>query len=822
MVESFPELLRRHRVRLRLTQESLAERSHVSDRTIREMERGSRRPRPRNVEQIADALGLAGAERAAFVAAGTDHAWSGRADPVPAGPRQLPAAAAGFVGRARQFAFLDETEAAVVVIAGMAGVGKTALATKWARERGDRFPDGHLYVNLRGYDTLGPLEPIDAVTRFLRAFGVPAADVPLDLDEATALYRSSVDHKRCLVLLDNAAHAEQVRPLLPGGSGCRVLVTSRDRLAGLVAIEHARRLDLDVLDDDESVALLTQMVDRDSGPPPDAVARLATACGNLPLALRIVGATIADLVATDITVYAETLALRALDLHGDPAASVRMAFARSYRTLSAGAQRAFRLLGENPGPFLDLAAATALFGGPAVDLLAELTAAHLVVREAPDQFGMHDLLVQFARERPDADAAAARERLCAHYLTTVRSAGALLAPQVVTIPQADAPAAAFDDAEAAGAWVDRMLPNLVAVAASTGGTEAWLVPDALRGYFWLRRSYGDWFGAARSGLAAAEVAGDGHGRAAMHLSIGLAHRVRAELRAAAAQFDAAATIARDIDWPEAQASAASSMGVIHTELGEPRVGATRIAEAVAIYRAVGRTASEAVALANLGTLHSAMGDLRLANEVLTQALALYRQTGNLGGEAMVLSGLGFNLAHLGEVAQGREHLQTALSTQEKLGDRYGTTVALVALGDVANLVHDHETALKHAADAFALATEIDDPANAANALVVIAAARTAQGGAAPADGSWTGIGAAEQALALARGAAAKEPEIEALTALADALRADGRPDEAVTHATAAVTLAEDGGFALLAEKARVARARAAADAVRSEARPAGG
>ncbi|WP_275414247.1 tetratricopeptide repeat protein [Asanoa ishikariensis] len=200
----------------------------------------------------------------------------------------------------------------------------------------------------------------------------------------------------------------------------------------------------------------------------------------------------------------------------------------------------------------------------------------------------------------------------------------------------------------------------------------------------------------------------------MHLSLGLAHRVRAELRAAAAHFDEAARIARDIGWPEAQASAASSMGVIHTELGEPRIGVTRIAEAVAIYRAVGRQASEAVALANLGTLHSAMGDLELANEASTQALALYRETGN------------------------------------------------------------------------------------------VATALTAQLGSAPEDGSWTGPSAARQALERARSAAAREPEIAALTALAHALRVDGRADEAVSHATSAVALAREGGFALLEKKAREA------------------
>lgn len=794
MAESFADLLRRFRGERRLTQEELGDRAQVSARTIREMERGSRRPRARNVEQIADALRLSGADRAALLDAGRERAWSGPDAAQPSGPRQLPAPPPAFVGRAKDLADLDATPAMVTVISGMAGVGKTALAVHWAHRRAHQFPDGQLYVNLRGYDAGSPVSPIDVVARFLRALEVPPHDVPIDLDEATALFRSRLDGKRVLVLLDNARRPEQIRPLLPGNPACPVVVTSRDRMTGLVALEHARRLDLEVLDRDDSVALLAELVAA-SDDAPQALERLAAACGNLPLALRIAGAFAADLTGGDIARYTDGLAINALNVEGDPAASVRAAFDRSYRTLPLAAQRAFRLLGEHPGPDIGLDAAGVLFDEPAEPQLETLAEAHLATYEGGARYSMHDLLRQFARDEPGPDAAAARSRLVHFYRRAAQAAGALLTPQMVTIP-ADGPAPIeIADAHAAGAWMDRELANLIALAGATDAADAWLIPDALRGYFWLRRFYPEWRRTAVDGLAAAEAAKDGYGRASMHISLGLFHRVRAEMPAAAEQFDSASAIAREIGWLEGQAVAANSMGVIHTELGQPRVGLTRMAEAIAIYRQVGRRSSEAVALANMGTLYAALGDLRAANDASGQALTLYRETDNLAGEAMMLCCLGINSGYLGQTVEGRALLEQGLAMQERLGDRYGAAVALIALGEIANVTGEHEEALARASAGLAVAREIDDPANTANALVVTAGAHNGRGDTVAA------TRAADEALSLARGVEASEPEIEALTALADAARGDGRAAQAVAYATAAAEIAAAQGYALLEGRA---------------------
>ena len=343
-------------------------------------------------------------------------------------PLQLPPAIADFTGRAAHLRRLDELMAeredapkALVItsIAGTAGVGKTALAVHWAHRVRHQFPDGQLYVNLLGHAQSPPLHPEQALGQFLRALGVPAELVPAGVAEASGMYRSLVADKRMLVVLDNAASPDQVRPLLPASAGCLVVVTSRDRLDGLVAKDAARRITVEVMPLDEALALLGRMMGENRiGAEPGAAAELATTCACLPLALRIAAAQLASQPDRAIADYVAELGqgnpLVCLEIDGDDnAAAVRAAFDLSYAALKPDAQRLFRHLGLLSGPDTTVAATTELTARTrtqTAQLLDHLAAAHLVYQHAPGRYTFHDLLRRYAQARAAGDVDGGKER----------------------------------------------------------------------------------------------------------------------------------------------------------------------------------------------------------------------------------------------------------------------------------------------------------------------------------------------------------------------------------------------------------------------------
>ncbi|MCX2953028.1 ATP-binding protein [Lentzea sp. NEAU-D7] len=359
--------------------------------------------------------------------------WQGGLPPVsPDGavPRQLPAVVATFSGRREELSQLDSalSSGAVVISAvnGTAGVGKTALALHWAHRAADRFPDGQLYVNMRGFDPdREPMTVAEAVRGFLDALGVPSDAIPVSLDAQTALFRSKIAGRRVLLVLDNVNNAAQVRPLLPGDSSCFVLITSRNSLAGLVAEHGARPLRLDLLSDDEAAALLR---DRLGDVDTDALVEL---CSGLPLALSIVAARVALEPNTSIAeLRAERL--EALDL-GEEHVNVRSVFSWSLRALSEPAARLFRLLGLHPGPDIDAHAAAALAGrGDCRKLLRELVSASLLEEYLPGRFRFHDLLRLFAQELAGSDDEA-RHRMLGFYLHTAWAADRALVTQRIGV-----------------------------------------------------------------------------------------------------------------------------------------------------------------------------------------------------------------------------------------------------------------------------------------------------------------------------------------------------------------------------------------------------
>jgi transcriptional regulator with XRE-family HTH domain len=427
--DRFGELVRGRRVAAGLTQEELAQLSGLGVRTISDIERGRiGRPHRRSVDLLCDALGLAapgrdGTGRAPGWAPASLADLDGRAGStplLPVVPRQLPAAIPQLAGRADELrtldALLDRFDTAagtalLVAISGTAGVGKTALAVHWALQAAEWFPDGQLYVNLRGFDPSGaPVAPEEAIRGFLDAFGMPAERIPASPDAQAALYRSLLAGRRMLIILDNARDDAQVRPLLPGSAPCLVVVTSRRQLAGLAATEAAHLLTLNTLTRAEAREMLSDrlghhLVDDETG----AVGELISLCAGLPLALAIAAARHAARPSHPLQALVDELRpeqdrLRVLDATdvADAVTSARAVFSWSYHSLTHPAARMFRLLAAHPGPNITAAGAAGLAGvspGQARQLLRDLVLANLLAEHADGSYTLNDLLRAYAAEQ---------------------------------------------------------------------------------------------------------------------------------------------------------------------------------------------------------------------------------------------------------------------------------------------------------------------------------------------------------------------------------------------------------------------------------------
>jgi len=766
-------------------------------------------------------------ERAILVA---DPSLAGPTRPAPSGPvaqvperaapAQLPADVAAFTGRRNQLEELDgllepgvdATAVVISAIAGTAGVGKTGLAVHWVHRVRDQFPDGQLYVNLRGYAPTPPASPMEALARLLRALGVAAEQVPVDLDEAAGLFRTLLAGKRMLVLLDNARDPDQVRPLLPGGPGCLVVVTSRDRLGGLVAKEGARRLTLDVLAPEEANHLLARLLGKARvHAEPAAAAELARACAHLPLALRIAAANLADRPQRSIAGYLAELEqgdrLGALAVAGDQQAAVRAAFDLSYTALAPEARRLFRLLGLIPGPDVTAAAAAALIGAPppqAAQLLDRLAAAHLIDQDAAGRFAFHDLLRRYAAERAQQEDTreereAAIGRLLDWYLHTVDAAARMLYPDKLRLPlplaEAPRPATPFRDHSGALVWLDAERPNLLAAvlhAAEQGPRPlAWLLADALRGYFWLRMHTVDWLAVAHAGLAAAQADRDLRAQAAAHLSIADLCWRQSRYQHAVEHYSQALALNRATGWLEGQAAALGNLANVYCRSGKLEQATDRYLEALALNRQIGWLEGQVVNLANLGMVCWEQGRLEVAAGHDAEALALHRRVGSRSGEAIVLSNLGEIYHAMGRLEQALDHFNQGLVLHREIGDRVGEADALRGLAatycDTGRLV----PALKLAHAALALAREVRERRFEADALNALADIQLRLGQ------QQAAIDQYQQALRLARETQNHYPAVEALNGLAAALRGLGDVDQAAAHARQAVDLARLAGYRLL-------------------------
>ncbi len=624
-------------------------------------------------------------------------------------PRELPAPVPGFVGRQADLDELDRlaTSAreragngglAIAAICGGGGVGKTALAVQWAHRRAADFPDGQLYIDLRGFSSREPVEAADALGRFLHALGVEPGRVPAGVDEGAARFRTMLAGRRMLVVLDNAVSSDHVRPLLPGSASCMVVVTSRDSLAGLVAADGAQRIQLDVLPDAEGVSLLRALLaDRVDAAPHDAGA-LVRLCGGLPLALRVAAelaasrpdASLAELVA-DLRDEQARLDLLAA---GDDRSTVRSVLSWSYLRLSPSAARLFRLLGADPGPELSAAAAASLAGVPVMvarRLVGELIRAHMLTEVSPDRYALHDVLRAYAGDLLDTDAPQDRRpairRLLDHYVHTAARADRLLEPSRTRVGLVDASVGTVvcDIASAAHAraWLHGERGSLLAAARFARdygfADHAWQLAWALVNLLDLSVCGLDWLAVNAIAPPATvdpepgTLAHRGLTRASAHSRLFDVARERWEQ--AAGQY----ALTEDPLW---EAIVAANLSEMYSDAGQPTAAVDCALRAVAIFRAHGDDAGLAVALNHAGYCRALLGDYETALAECREALELWRGRGDLSAAAPVLVSIGFIYQQLGDLDEAVRHYRQALTGHWERGDRLHEATVWTYLGEV--------------------------------------------------------------------------------------------------------------------------------------------
>ncbi|WP_445517320.1 ATP-binding protein [Streptomyces sp. NEAU-174] len=613
-------------------------------------------------------------------------------------PRQLPADVRGFIGRTRELGRLgaltaedqSDSHASTIIIAGTAGAGKTALAVHWAHRLRDRFCDGQLFVNLRGYDP-GPLMgPQAALDRFLRALDVPAHAIPADLEARADLYRSLLADKRILVILDNAATAAQVRPLMPGNPQCLLLITSRNRLTALAARDGAHRLTLGMLSEAESVELVTAATaEHRTGDAREQRRELARLCARLPLALRIASERAAARPWMPLPELIDDLrqesslwdALSTED--GEEADAVRSVFAWSYRALPPPVARTFRLLGLHPGPEFGIPAAAAITQEtlPRLrGLLDTLVGAHLLEQTGPDRYQFHDLLRAYAttqahQDETPQDRTAAIERITRWYLHTAdaatRAVQSFYPPVLTQAPPVGLCPLTFEESDAAMLWYRTEQANLLSTARAASDTGlddiAWQLPATLYSLHVARSPLDDWYAMSLLGLQAAQRLHNHTAQAALRRSLGVACNVRRRYDEAAEHLQAALDILTGQADTPAMADTITALGFAHLERHRPTEAHACFERALALAQDNDDRKWIAVLLGNLARTSLHLGQLEQAAQLAEQSIALHQTLGTdqrLHISPLLLLARAHREA--GRPSQAAPHVQTALGIARRI------------------------------------------------------------------------------------------------------------------------------------------------------------
>jgi tetratricopeptide (TPR) repeat protein/transcriptional regulator with XRE-family HTH domain len=856
---SFAALVRQLRAGAGLTQEELAEAAGLPVRTLSDLERGvSRTAHKDTAGLLAGALGLAGPARELFVAAARGKAPAGdvlaavhqdaRGAFAAMTTRGLPRDLAAFTGRQAELSRLLVALAAaaagggvvgICAVDGMAGVGKTTFAVHAAHQLTATFPDGQFFLPLHAH-TPGqrPVGPAEALSSLLLTAGIPASAIPPGADARAGRWRDFVAGKKILLLLDDAASHEQVRPLLPGTPGSLVLVTSRRRLT---ALEDATVISLDVLPPAEAAALLARLAAR-PGLRDAAVGAITGLCGYLPLAIGMIASQLRHHPArTPGQLAAELAAARdRLALLSAENVSVAAAFGLSYERLTPGQQRLFRRLGLVPGPTIDAYAAAAL-DGTSLDAarrhLDELYDQHLIGEPAPGRYRLHDLIREHARTLAEAgdsaESGAATGRLLDYYLDTALAAGQHMPrgnSNLGSLPPPPACAQALAAPGQAAAWLDAERANLHAAADYAAANElprhAMLIPAAMASFLALRGHFDQAFALHQTALAAARRAGDrpGQARALMLLSdvqfwtgdsaagaaaeqalalfhdlgdragqgdalngLAMVHRLTGHYAAAVTCHQQALDLFRDVGDQQGQADILCNLSHLHCLTGNYLAARACVEQALELSRAVGDQTGQASALQYLGMVQRLAGGYEAAAASQQQSLELFRGLGHLYGQAWTLCELGILQRLKGDYPAAAASEQQALGMFCDAGDRWGQGHALNTLGLIQQLTGDYEAAAASHQRALGLFRDSDDPqgqAEALNSLGELASRTSATGHARHRHG---------QALAIARHIGAPLEEARALEGIGNSHLHDGSPRQAAMHLQQALAIYQSIG-----------------------------
>ncbi|MCK2239752.1 MULTISPECIES: tetratricopeptide repeat protein [unclassified Crossiella] len=670
--------------------------THISKGHLGNLEQGKRQPSPEIALTIDRALYAQG-ELAALAGAARRTRAHHRARPA-----ELPAAR-HFVGRVRQLDLLQQARqrASLITIDGPAGVGKTALAVRWAHDIAKHYPDGILYTDLRGYAIDQPIEPVVALGRMLNSVGIGPSAMPNTLDERTALLRTQLEGTRTLMVLDNAATAEQVRPLLPGSSTCLVVVTSRSRLSGLSVRDGAVRVTLRPMSLDDALVLLRGMVGARVDDEPDAASTLARQCGLLPLTLRIAAERVALLENMTLAELSEQLspARRRLDLLAteDESSAARDVLSWSYKALAPKTARLFRLIGLHPTDGVTTEAAAALVGtsrDEAQQQMDALAAIHLIEPVTTNRYSVHDLVRDYATDlalahEPEPERHAAIHRAVSFYLHSAHAAAHLLWPHralpAVHAAEDAAEPLAFTTKHEAMQWCETELLTLA--AATAAGTkrkldEAVFLPVALNDFLYHRHPWQLWKPVVQDAKDLAQQLGHGHAHATLTHILGNAYLDLQQNEEALASYQQALSTREDLGDHAGQAWSHLGLGRTHDVLGDHPSARLHLEEARRLFSSVGDQWGYAITTSYFSEACRDRGQIEEALEHVTAALEVFEQIGERQSAGCALKKIASYQRDQGNVDQAMQALNRALAAFADSDDLWGQADTLRTLGQL--------------------------------------------------------------------------------------------------------------------------------------------